>query len=100
AFLKVASNAKEQKLWGPFVDNLFSSTELAIQSRLLVHHYPGFATNQSHDETIELFSGYAENGNIDLKFKDHYKSLDGLRKRGRYLNGLHGKDFRIEESEA
>jgi hypothetical protein len=61
----------KKKLWGPFADTLFSATELAVQSILLLHHDPRFSTNQNHEETNSLFSVYAENGNIDTRFSKH-----------------------------
>ena len=94
-FLTVSNYCMENKIWGPFADSLFSATELAIQSILLLQHHPTFSTNQGHQETVELFSAYAKNGNIDTKFSKHYVNLNSFRKKGRYLTGLHGHNFSI-----
>lgn len=100
SFFKTANYCMQEKLWGPLVDTLFSSTELCIQSILLLHHNPKFSTNQDHEQTRMLFAGHAENGNIDIKFADHYTKLTELRKQGRYLTGVHNNSFRIDESDA
>lgn len=99
-FLKGATYCLETGLWGPFVDTLYSGTELAIQSIFLLHHNPKFSLNQTHEETRKLFTNDASLGNIDTKYSDHYIKLDELRKKGRYLNGMHGKEFSIKDSEA
>lgn len=98
-FHKVATSCFHDRLSGPLVDNLFSSTELAIQSRLLLHHYGRFSTRQDHDTTRRIFRKYATAGNIDVKFADHYDHLNDLRTKARYLNGLEGKSFAIDDSE-
>lgn len=99
-FFQVSNHCFEQKLWGPLADNLFSSTELTIQSILLLHHNPKFSLNQSHEDTEKLFNSYAENGNVDVSFAKNYTKLFELRKQGRYLTGVHKKEFSVEESEA
>lgn len=72
-FLKVARYCLEQKVWGAYVDNLHSASELAIQSILLLHHNPKFSLKQTHPDTHTLFSEHAKLGNIDIKFSDHYE---------------------------
>jgi HEPN domain-containing protein len=99
-FLKMANYSMDQKLWGPMVDNMYSAAELAIQSILLLRHYPRFSTNQDHEQTRRLFTAYAENGNTDIRFAKHYDRLTELRSQGRYLNGVHNNAFRISESKA
>jgi HEPN domain-containing protein len=98
SFLNASTYCLKSKLFGVFVDTLYSATELAIQSILLLHHHPVFSLNQTHDDTRELFSDHARLGNIDTKFADHYIKLDELRKQGRYLNGTHGKAFSMKDS--
>jgi hypothetical protein len=99
-FLKSAENNMGDRSWGPMVDNLFSATELAAQSIFLLHPHPGFSNHQNHDETRKLFTAYAENGNIDIKYSKHFTKLDELRPKGRYLNSVASKGFTLEESEA
>jgi hypothetical protein len=100
SFLNTASKCLQSNEPGVFADTLYSATELAIQSILLLHHNPRFSLNQTHDETRELFSNHARLGNIDGKYSRHYIKLDQLRKQGRYLNGTHGKAFSIKDSKA
>jgi len=99
-FLKTAENCMKDKSWGPMVDNLFSATELAAQSILLLHPYPGFSMRQDHDQTRKLFTAYAENGNIDIKFSKHFTKLDELRPQGRYLNRVANKGFKLDRTKA
>lgn len=74
-FLTVSNYCLKCEHWAPFAGTLFSATELAIQSILLLQHHPTFSTNQDHPETVELFSSYAKNGNMDTKFSIHYVNL-------------------------
>jgi hypothetical protein len=99
-FLKVAEFCFNEKLWGPFCDNLFSATELTVQSILLIHHNPFFSTNQDHDKTRELFTAHAENGNTNVEFAKNHTKLWELRKQGRYQTGVNKKNFSIEENDA
>jgi len=99
-FLAVSNFCIENKLWGPFADVIFSAIELLTQSILLLHHHPNFSIYQGHPETVDLFSAYAKNGNIDMKFSNHYVNLNEFRKKGRYLIGLHGHKFSFKESKA
>ncbi|MGD1838337.1 MAG: hypothetical protein ACPKPY_09825 [Nitrososphaeraceae archaeon] len=98
SFLAAAILCKENKLFGPYVDNLYSSTELAIQSILLLQRRPHFSSKQTHEETRDLFSLYAKNGNIDKKYSEHYSKLLELRKKGRYLIGVRKNGHIIDEN--
>jgi len=97
-FHKVSDYCMKRKLWGPFVDTQYSTTELVIQSILLLTNYPIFSKKQDHDSTKNLFSKYAKNGNLDTKFSEHYDNLLELRRQGRYLNGV--PQFSINEDQA
>lgn len=99
-FMITAEHCQKENLWGPFADNLFSATELAIQSILLLHHNPKFSLNQSHEDTHELVKAHADNGNIDTEFVKNYEKLFELRKKGRYLTGVHAKDFTLSDLDA
>ena len=100
SFLNVSIYCFENELWGPFGDNLFSTTELSIQCILLMLHYGRYSVKQSHDETLSLFAEFARNGNVEAKFSHHYQELTELRKKGRYLESLHGHDFTINQSKS
>lgn len=99
-FLESVKNNLENKLWGPFIENLFGVTELTIQSILLLRHYNKYSLKQSHKETRDHFQGYCKNGNAPITFSEHYVKLSGLRKKGRYTQGTHGKPFSLKEDEA
>ena len=96
-FLNVSIYCSENKLWGPFADNIFSATELSIQCILLLLHYGKYSVKQTHDETMILFAEFTRNGNVDVKFSQLYQNLTDLRKKGRYLECLHGHAFTITQ---
>jgi uncharacterized protein (UPF0332 family) len=98
-FFETAKDSLIRRRWGPSVDNLYSATELAIQSLLLLMHQGRFSIHQDHKSTEKLFAGYTTNGNIDPKYKNHLSELRKLRKRGRYLIGIHNKQTTDEELE-
>jgi len=99
-FLKSVENNLEKQLWEPFIDNLFSVTELTIQSILLLRHYNEYSRRQSHKKTREIFEGYCKQGNLPMTFLEHYDTLLELRKKGRYQQGVHGKKFSIKKTDA
>lgn len=96
SFLRVANICMNEKFFGPFVDNLFSATELAIQAILLFQPMGKFSTRQSHDKTAELFENYTSLGNLDTKFWKHFAELRGLRLKARYLTGIHNGNFQLD----
>jgi len=96
-FFKIGSTAFDNEYWGPFIDTLYSVTELSIQSILLLMFYREYSIKQSHEKTLELFKGYCERGNTPKKFYEHYKTLYSLRKKARYLEGTQGKKFVIKK---
>jgi hypothetical protein len=99
-FLEVADYCLQERMWGAYVDILHSTTELAIQSILLLHHNPKFLLKQSHPDTYALISEDAKLGNIDIKYSDHYDNLRKLRSKGRYLNNMQDKEFTLSKIEA
>lgn len=99
-YLKIIDSALKDENWSPFIDNLFSVTELAIQSILLLRHYGKYSLKQSHKKTLEIFKAFCETGNTPLKFVENYESLWKLRKQARYLQGTHGREFSIKKTEA
>ena len=97
-FFKLANTAYRGQNWGPFIDTLYSVTELSIQSILLLTFYERYSLKQSHQKTMELFEGLCKTGNFDLKFFKHYKLLYSLRKKARYLNKTQGKKFVLQKN--
>jgi hypothetical protein len=98
-FFETAKDCLSKKHWAPLVDNLYSATELAIQSLLLLTHRGGFSIHQTHDSTTQHFTSYTTTGNLDTKYTEHFSKLKELRKKGRYLIGVHGKKFSVDEAE-
>jgi len=96
AFFRAAEICRHENLFGPFVDNLFSASELAIQSILLFQPMGKYARRQTHDNTSKLFENYTSLGNLDMKFWNHYIMLRGLRLKARYLTGLHNRNFKLD----
>ena len=91
--LGTAKICLDEKLYGPFVDTLFSASELAIQSILLFQPLGPFSRRQSHDKTADLFRDYTSLGNLDIEYWNHYKRLHNLRLKGRYLNDINEAKF-------
>jgi hypothetical protein len=58
-----------------------------------------FSIHQDRDSTNKLFAGYITNGNLDPKYAEHFSELRKLRRKGRYLRGIHDKEFAVEQSE-
>jgi hypothetical protein len=98
-FFETAKHCLDVKRLGPLVDNLYSATELAIQSLLLLMHQGKFSIHQDHNSTNELFTGYTTNNNLDPIYAEHFSALKELRKKGRYLKGVHNKKFSVDQSE-
>lgn len=96
-FLSSAITNKRKRRWGPFIDSLFNFVELTVQS-LLFSTYNKFSQKQSHESTLKLFKSSVELGNYEQKYYNLYKKLTKLRNPGRYMTGLHGKDFEIDKT--
>lgn len=99
-YLKIVRSSFEDENWSPFIDNLFSVNELAIQTVLLLRHYNNYSLKQSHEETSKIFKSYCETGNAPIEFFKNYEELWKLRKKARYLHGTHGKEFTIKKQQA
>lgn len=95
-FLKAAHICMNEKISGPFVDNLFSATELAIQSLLLFQPMGKFSMRQNHPKTAELLQENTSLGNLDTKFWKHFTELRSIRLKARYLVGVHSGTFRLD----
>lgn len=96
-FLTAAETNFKMKLWGPFIDNLFSSTELAIQSILLMIHFGKYTSSQDHDTTLTILKEFVKNGNLDEKFLKHYSVMKSYRSPARYTTGSHKENYVFSE---
>jgi len=98
-FLDTADYDLQQKKWSPFVANIWRATELIIQSLLLFRYQGDFSRRQDHVTTKKLFKEFCTNGNVPIKFWDHYDKLYDLYKPASYGTGVKG-DFQIKETAA
>jgi HEPN domain-containing protein len=98
-FFDVVKYCLEKKIWNPLFDNLFSATELSIQSILLLHHHPTYSVKQTHDETKKLFFSHASDGNIDIKYAELYTKLTDLRPQARYLQNIRSNTLKVSDAE-
>lgn len=98
-FFETAKISANEKRWGPMVDTLYSATELAIQSCLLLIHRGKFSIYQDHPSTKKQFYAHSDAGNLDQKYKKHFSNLQGLRLKARYQRGVHGRKFEVVEPE-
>ena len=96
-FFQTAKLSGDSKLWAPVIDNLYSSTELAIQASLLLVHRERFSVSQ-HPSTKVHLDAHSDAGNLDPKYKDHLANLHKLRLHERYQEGNLGKNFKLEDS--
>ncbi|MHB8545155.1 MAG: hypothetical protein ACYDAJ_00100 [Nitrosotalea sp.] len=99
-YLKLIQDALNEENWSPFIDNLFTMTELTVQSILLLRYYNNYSLKQTHQETGKLFKGFCSMGNAPIEFFNNYESLWKLRKKARYLHGTHGKEFSMKTKDA
>lgn len=99
-YMKAVKNAFKESNWNPFVDNLFTVTELSAQSILELHHHNKYSHTQTHQSTTKLFKAFCENGNAPMEFFHQYEELVRERKKARYLRGTHGKKYTIAKNKA
>jgi hypothetical protein len=71
-FLITAQYNLSKEIWGPFVDVLFTATELAIRSILSLIHLWEFSTEQNYDTMANRLKQFVENGNVPKMFLEHY----------------------------
>jgi len=95
-FFSVAESCLEKKHWAPFLDNLFSSAELAIKSTQLTFSDKKFRKKTTHQEIKNKYNQWADLGNALPAHKEAYNKLYGYRARARYSE----PDFSIPDHEA
>ena len=79
-----------------FVDNLFSSTELLVQSRLFEMAKQNYVDRPNHKWTMSEFSKFVKLGNMDTRYSKTLGHLSRLRDEARYQK----RPFGLDESEA
>ncbi len=97
-YFKSAENNLKDKNWDPFIDDIWTSTELAVQSILLIHYMGDYSVKQTHEQTLKLFKGHCEHNNSPKEFSKHYEKMHSLRNPARYVTNKE-IEFKIELDE-
>ena len=84
-FLDSARMAREQQLWAPFVDNLFSCAELLAKARLITLGDQRLVEKATHRAIDRRFNRFARLGNVPGNQRDVFNKLRKLRPKLRYL---------------
>lgn len=86
-FIDTAEFALEKELFGAFVDNLYSASELIAKADLLLAPDKEILTSKSHKSIISKTNRNKNLSNLDSDFAQLLNDLSQLRNSGRYLNG-------------
>lgn len=95
-FYQSGKTMYQQKLWSPFIDNLFSAAELLAKSELLLMPDEKFAKRASHGTIKAKYNQFVNIGNADPEYAKALNNLGALRSRARYVTG----DLQISDDEA
>ncbi len=95
-FCESAEFSFSQRSWAPFIDNLFSASELLAKCILLSLPDPKLRKKASHKAIQIKYNRFADLGNVDVVYRKTFNKLSGLRDQARYLKG----DVSISEDEA
>lgn len=95
-FFESAEFSFKKKNWSPFIDNLFSASELLVKAILFSKPDPKFMKKATHAAIQTRYNKFADLGNVKVEYKNTFNKLSGLRDRARYLKG----NFSISEEEA
>lgn len=83
-FLDNAKFSYEKEKWRPFIDNMFSATELLVVAQLLPHADSEYSKKQWHQGTEKRYASMVDIGNFKLEYKNTLLELRKLRKQARY----------------
>ncbi len=86
-FCDSADYSFKQKLWSPFIDNLFSAAELVAKAVLLSMHDTNLRKKATHRGIQTKFNRFADLGPVKAQHSDTLNKLSGLRDQARYLKG-------------
>lgn len=95
-FYEAAEFSYNHGNWSPFVDNLFSATELIAKCILLSMPDAKFRKKSSHKAIQIRFNRFANLGNVEAVYRETFNKLSGLRDSARYLKAT----MSISEEEA
>lgn len=97
-YLKSAENNLKEETWDPFINDVWSSTELLVQSILLIHYMGDYSVKQTHEQTLKLFKVHCDHENSPNEYFEHYKKMHSLRNPARYVTKME-KEFTIKPSD-
>lgn len=86
-FIKSAEYNYQNEHMGPFIDNLFSASELLAKSILLLALDPKLRKKSSHYVIKDKFNRFVSLGNLESEYSNILNTLERLRPKGRYLQG-------------
>ncbi|MCP8309782.1 MAG: HEPN domain-containing protein [archaeon] len=95
-FYNAAKLAYGNDLLHPFIDNLFSATELLATAQLLIIPDRDYSKKQTHKSTQLKYSAFVNIGNYKVDYKNNLNKLSGLRSCARYLK----ESFQISRKDA
>jgi uncharacterized protein (UPF0332 family) len=84
-FLSAAEHSLSQGNFRAFVDNLFSSSELAAHAVLVTTTMVN--VDSSHGEVHSRFNQFSRLGNVDASHRDTFNTLASMRVKARYVSG-------------
>jgi HEPN domain-containing protein len=94
-FLDTAVWARQEEKLGPFVDNLFSATELMAKGLLIWMPDERLLKGKSHGRLHERFNYERRMDNVDPRFAKLLNELAALRSPARYL----ARDFSLSDEQ-
>ncbi len=96
-FIEAAEGSLEKEIWSPFIDNLFSATELLAKAKLLgIWSDPKFRINSNHKAVHSRYNQMANMRNVSSEYAQTFNKLSKLRYLARYVEG----DITMSEEEA
>jgi len=95
-FLDSARMTREQQLWAPFVDNLFSCAELLAKAHLITLRNQRLVDKATHKAIHSKFNRFARLGNVPGDQRDVFNKLLKLRRALRY----HKEEAKLTVEEA
>jgi HEPN domain-containing protein len=94
-FLDTAAWARQEGKLGPFVDNLFSATELMAKGLLIWMPDESLLKGKSHGHLHQRFNHWGKMDKVDPRFPKLLNDLIALRRPARYL----ARDFSLTEDQ-
>lgn len=95
-YLNTAKYNLSNQIWTPFVDLLFTATELAIRSILSLIHLWEFTNEHNYDITVTRLKQSVENGNVPDIFLDHFVEMKKLSDKGKGIVGTTNDKFKLD----